>query len=83
MRLYGKKIRPPQPIPPLVNQSPERDFEVLDFRKATHECPNKKTGLMYKTSEITATIICFIYNNIIKNDNFVSFIQQLPVNLEV
>ena len=43
LRLYGKKIRPPQPIPPLVNQSPERDFEVLDFRKATYKCPNKKT----------------------------------------
>ena len=80
MRLYGKKNRPPQPIPPLVNQSLERDFEVLDFRKATHECPNKKTVLMYKTSEITATIICFIYNNISNNINSVSFIQQFTVN---
>ena len=74
------KIRPPQPVPPLVTKSPERDFEVLDFRKATHECPNKKTGLMYKTSEVTATIICYIYNNIPKNINSVSFIQHLSVN---
>ena len=74
------KIRPPQPIPPLVTKSSEEDFEVLDFRKATHECPNKKTGLMYKTSEITATIICFIYNNISNNVNSVSFIQQLTIN---
>ena len=79
-RLYGKNTRPPQPIPPLVNQSLEKDFEVLDFRKATHECPNKKTGLMYKTSEVTATNICFIYNNNLKIVKSVSYLQHFHPN---
>jgi hypothetical protein len=57
-----KKSDLPSLIPPLVNQSLEKDFEVLDFRKATHECPNKKTGLMYKTSDITATLFLHFYN---------------------
>ena len=62
---------------PFVTKSSEKDFEVLDFRKATHECPNKKTGLMYKTSEVTATNICLIYNNNLKIVNFVSFLQHI------
>jgi hypothetical protein len=75
-----KKSDLPSLIPPLVTKSSEEDFEVLDFRKATHECPNKKTGLMYKTSEVTATNICFIYNNNLKIVNFVSFLQQTHSN---